>query len=121
MFVRNNELTCVHRKKQYNTGIQAVRFSEDGKVMFSSAGQKEVNVSHLRVGEEDMVSVEFGGFSTNGSLDNDKFERDDDMGGDLRIMGIDVRNKMVNAMEAYLISYVLSDSTVKVPTPGNSN
>jgi hypothetical protein len=106
--VRGNSLETVDRKKQCNTGVQALAFSGDGKVMFSSAGQKEVAISPFRIGEEDIVSVEFGGFSSAGRTDDQTV---DDFGGDLRIMGIDVRDIIAGV---YLVLLVLSDSTVKV-------
>jgi len=108
--VRNDELELVHRKKQFNTGIQALAFSKDGKIMFSSAGKKEMSASSIRIGEEDITSVEFGGYS-NGE---DILERDTDSGGDLRIMGLDVRDTKIGYEDGYMVSLVLSDSTVKV-------
>jgi hypothetical protein len=114
--VRNDELIPVYRKKQFNTGIQALAFSQDGNVMFTSAGQKEVSVLPLRVAGRDIISVEFGGFSSNSIDQEDKFERDEDLGGDLRIMSIDVRKQKVEDIDGYLICVVLSDSTVKVLT-----
>jgi hypothetical protein len=109
-------LETVDRKKQCNTGVQALAFSGDGKVMFSSAGQKEVAISPFRIGEEDIISVEFGGFSSAGRTDDQTVERNDDSGGDLRIMGIDVRDTIVDGTSVYLVLLVLSDSTVKVLT-----
>lgn len=88
-------------------------FSKDGKVMFSSAGQKEVNISPLRIEGRDIVSVEFGGYSSSANQSNEN----EDAGGDLRIMGIDVRDETVDGVQGYLVALVLSDSTVKV-TPG---
>ena len=40
--------------------------------------------------------------------------RDDEQGGDLRVMGIDVRNQKVDTVDGYAVAIVLSDSTVKV-------
>jgi len=108
--VRNTELELVHRKKQFNAGIQALVFSDDGKTMFSSAGQKEVAVSQLRIAEMDITSVEFGGYSNNEVVS----ARDSEHGGDLRIMGMDVRSKRMDNEEGYLVSLVFSDSAVKV-------
>jgi hypothetical protein len=88
-------------------------FSNDGKILFSSAGQKEVFISPLRIGTEEIISVEFGGYSDISRIE-EEFQRDDDMGGDLRIMGIDVRDQIINGQIGYLVSLVLSDSTVKV-------
>ena len=113
--VRHDSLEPVDRKKQYNTGVQALVFSPDGKVLFSSAGQKEVSVSPFRVGGKDIISVEFGGYSS--VTRTEDTERDDNSGGDLRIMGIDVRDQTVCNEHVYLVSLVLSDSTIKV-NPG---
>jgi len=82
--------------------------------MFSSAGAKEVSTSPLRVNGHDILSVEFGGFSSDTKLDDATNDRDDDLGGDLRIMGIDVRDQKMGKMNGYLVALVLSDSTVKV-------
>jgi hypothetical protein len=108
--VQNNELELVHRKKQFNTGVQALVFSKDGSTMFSSAGQKEVAVSQLRIGKEDITSVEFGGYSNNEVVRT----RDSEHGGDLRIMGMDARSQRMDNVEGYLVSLVFSDSAVKV-------
>ena len=109
----NNELEFVHRKKQFNTGIQALVFSNDGKVMFSSAGQKEVCISPVCVEGRDIMSVEFGGYSENMKPVEESRENDD-VGGDLRIMGIDVRDETMEDVMGYLVALALSDSTVKV-------
>ena len=109
----NNELEFVHRKKQFNTGIQALVFSSDGKVMFSSAGQKEVCISPVCIEGRDIMSVEFGGYSDNMKPAEDSRENDD-LGGDLRIMGIDVRDETVEDVQGYVVALALSDSTVKV-------
>jgi len=82
--------------------------------MFSSAGAKEVSTSPLRVNGRDILSVEFGGFSSDTKLDDATNDRDDDLGGDLRIMGIDVRDQKMGDVNGYLVALVLSDSTVKV-------
>ena len=82
--------------------------------MFSSAGEKAVKVSPLRVGDDDMFSVGFGGFSSTMKNTDDASERDDELGSDLRVMGIDVRNQKVDDMDGYLIAIVLSDSTLNV-------
>lgn len=82
--------------------------------MFSSAGQKEVAVSNLRVSGQSFISVEFGGYSSSSKMDTPKVQREDDDGGDLRIMAIDVRYEKVGGADGYLIALVLSDSTVKV-------
>jgi hypothetical protein len=112
--VHDNSLKCIHRKKQCNTGVQALVFSNDGNFMFSSAGQKAVNISPLRIGEYDITSVEFGGFSSTTDTVGNENGRDDEQGGDLRVMGIDVRNQKVDAVDGYAVAIVLSDSTVKV-------
>ena len=62
------------------------------------------------------MSVEFGGFSSNSTGQEEKDERDEDMGGDLRIMAIDVRSQRVDDVDGYLVCMVLSDSTLKVLT-----
>jgi hypothetical protein len=80
--------------------------------MFSSAGQKEASVSTLRIGNDDIVSVEFGGYS--GINNGSDAATDDDSGGDLRVMGIDVRHQRIGEIDGYLVSVVLSDSAVKV-------
>jgi hypothetical protein len=108
--VENDTLEYITRKKQFKTGIQALTFSPDGKVLFSSAGQKEVATSFLRIENEDILSVEFGGFSDASKVENDS----DDDGGDLRVMGIDVRDELFGDVNGYLIALILSDSTVKV-------
>ena len=82
--------------------------------MFSSAGQKAVKVSPLRVGGDDVVSVEFGGFSNTTKNVDDSSERDEELGGDLRVMGIDVRNQKVDDIDGYAVAIVLSDSTLNV-------
>jgi hypothetical protein len=112
--VRNNSLQCIQRKKQCNTGVQALIFSKDGKFMFSSGGQKAVNVSPLRVGDDDMVSVEFGGFSSTTRNIDDGSPRDEESGCDLRVMGVDARNQKVGDIDGYIIAIVLSDSTLNV-------
>lgn len=112
IIVENDTLEFVHRKKQFNTGIQALVFSKDGKVMFSSAGQKEVCVSAIQVEGRDIMSVEFGGYSNNAK--SDESNGNDDAGGDLRIMGIDVRDELLDGVNGYLVGLALSDSTVKV-------
>ena len=112
--VRNGELMCVHRKKQFNTGVQALKFSADGSVMFSSAGAKEVSTSPLRISGHKIISVEFGGFSSDTKPADATIERDDYLGGDLRVMGIDVRAQKLGCVPGYLVALVLSDSTVKV-------
>ena len=112
--VRNEELLFVHRKKQFNTGVQTLTFSADGGIMFSSAGAKEVSTSPLRINGHDILSVEFGGFSSDTNPDDATNDRDDDLGGDLRIMGIDVRDEKMGDVQGYLVALVLSDSTVKV-------
>jgi hypothetical protein len=119
--VRDEDLLDVHRKKQFNTAVQALTFSTDGNVMFSSAGAKEVSTSALRIKGNDILSVEFGGFSSDTKLDNRTIDRDDDLGGDLRIMGIDVRDQKMGDVGGYLVALVLSDSTVKVTTPSMSH
>src|SRR5947207_12236739 len=116
MSVQGDRLQYITRKKQYKTGIQALAFSRDGKVLFSSAGQKEIVISPLRVADEDILSVEFGGFSETSKSCGDS-ARDDDDGGDLRIMGIDVRDEELDDVNGYLIALILSDSTVKVIHP----
>lgn len=78
--------------------------------MFSSAGQKEVAASQLRIGEEDITSVEFGGYSNNEIV----LPRDSEHGGDLRVMGMDVINQRMDDVEGYLVALVFSDSAVKV-------
>ena len=88
-------------------------FSKDGKVMFSSAGQKEVCITPLRIEGRDIVSVEFGGYSDIAKSEEDSRENDDSS-GDLRIMGIDVREQTVDGANGYLVALALSDSTVKV-------
>lgn len=103
----------IHRKKQFNTGIQAVVFSKDGSVMFSSAGQKEVCVSFVQVEGREIMLVEFGGYSDNAKSEEES-NGNDDTGGDLRIMGIDVRDEILDGMSGYLVALALSDSTVKV-------
>ena len=102
-------MKLVHRKKQFNTGIQALTLSKDGGILFSSGGQKEVAVSQLRIEEEDILSVEFGGYRS----DEYTPARNPEFGGDLRIMGIDAREQKIEDEEGYLIALVLSDSTVK--------
>jgi len=82
--------------------------------MFSSAGAKEVSTSPLRINGHDLLSVEFGGFSSDTNPDETTNDRDDDLGGDLRIMGIDVRDEKMGDVQGYLVALVLSDSTVKV-------
>jgi len=59
------------------------------------------------------MSVEFGGYSENIKPVEDSRENDD-AGGDLRIMGIDVRDETVQDVQGYLVALALSDSTVKV-------
>lgn len=113
IIVEDNTLEFVHRKKQFNTGIQALVFSKDGKVMFSSAGQKEVCVSAVQVDGRDIMSVEFGGYSDNAKSEEES-NGNDDAGGDLRIMGIDVRDELLDGVNGYLVGLALSDSTVKV-------
>jgi hypothetical protein len=78
--------------------------------LFSTGAQKKVSISSLVIGEEDIISVEFGGYSN----DRDKSERDNDSGGDLRIMGIDVRDSKLGDLECFWTALVLSDSTVVV-------
>jgi len=85
--------------------------------MFSSAGAKEVSTSPLRINGHDILSVEFGGFSSDTRLDGQPIERDDELGGDLRIMGIDARDHKMGVIDGYLIALVLSDSMVKVTAP----
>jgi len=82
--------------------------------MFSSAGAKEVSTSPLRINGHDILSVELGGFSSDTKSDDTTNDRDDDLGGDLRIMGIDVRDQKMVDVRGYLVALVLSDSTVKV-------
>lgn len=113
IIVENDTLEFIHRKKQFNTGIQALIFSKDGKVMFSSAGQKEVCVSAIQVEGRDIMSVEFGGFSDNAKSEEES-NGGNDTGGDLRIMGIDVRDELLDGVSGYLVALALSDSTVKV-------
>jgi hypothetical protein len=107
-------LRFLGRKKQFNTGIQALGFSSNGKVLFSSAGQKEVSTTSLRLGDEDILSVEFGGFSDNAKIFDGGIERDEDDGGDLRIMGLDVIDYSVGGEDGWLVALVFSDSTLKV-------
>jgi hypothetical protein len=104
----------VHRKKQFNTGVQAITFSANGNVMFSAAGAKEVSTSPLRINSHDILSVEFGGFSGDIKADDETSDRDDDSGADLRVMDIDVRDHKIGHLQGYLVALVLSDSTVKV-------
>lgn len=111
--VRDNDLHCIHRKKQHNTGIQALAFSEDGKVLVSSAGQKEASLSLLRINHTDIISLEFGGYS-NKTIEGYSIDRDEHWGGDLRIMGVDVRGQRTGDIDVYLVCLVLSDSSVKV-------
>jgi hypothetical protein len=111
--VKHNTLQYITRKKQFKTGIQDLAFSQDGKVLFSSAGRKEVAITPLRIEDEDILSVEFGGFSDASKAENDS-ARDDDDGGDLRVMGIDVRDRCFHGVNGYLVALILSDSTVKV-------
>jgi hypothetical protein len=108
--VQNNKLELVHRKKQFNTGIQALVFSKDGSIMFSSAGQKEVAVSQLQICEKDITSVEFGGYSNNETAWPQHLEH----GGDLRVIGMDVISQRMDDVEGYLVALVFSDSAVKV-------
>ena len=82
--------------------------------MFSSAGAQEVSTSPLRISRHDILSVEFGGFSNDTRPDDTTNDRNDDLGGDLRIMGIDVRDEKMGDVQGYLVALVLSDSTVKV-------
>jgi hypothetical protein len=105
----------VSRKKQFNTGVQALAFSGDGQILFSSAGQKETAVSSLLVNGEQIISVEFGGFSSCAETTEGTGARNDDLGGDIRIMGIDVLD-CVPCWEpgCYLVALVLSDSNIKV-------
>lgn len=113
MSVVGDRLEFITRKKQFNTGIQALMFSRDGKVLFSSAGQKEVSVTPLRIEDRDLLSVEFGGYSDASSSEG-QTQRDEDDGGDLRVMDLDVRDQEIEDHPGYLIALVLSDSTVKV-------
>jgi len=110
MAVTDNDLRLVYRKKQFNTAVQGLKFSEDGKVMFSTAAQKEVAVSQARMGDDDLISVEFGGYSK----EEDKSLRDSDLGGDIRIMGIDVRAHKLDNRDGYLVCLVYSHSVIKV-------
>ena len=110
MVVTDNNFNLVYRKKQFNTAVQGLRFSEDGKVMFLTAAQKEVAVSRVRMGDDDLVSVEFGGYSK----EEDKSLRGSDLGGDIRIMGIDVRARKLDDRDGYLVCLVYSHSIIKV-------
>jgi len=114
MSVVGDRLEFITRKKQFNTGIQALMFSRDGKVLFSSAGQKEVSVTPLRIEDRDLLSIEFGGYSDTSKSSEGETQRDEDDGGDLRIMDLDVRDQVIDDHPGYLIALVLSDSTVKV-------
>lgn len=78
--------------------------------MFSTAAQKEVAVSRVRMGDDDIVSVEFGGYSKQ----EDKSLRDSDLGGDIRIMGIDARAHKLGGHQGYLVCLVYSHSAIKV-------
>jgi hypothetical protein len=100
----------VYRKKQFNTAIQGLKFSDDGKVIFSTAAQKEVAVSQVRIGDDDVISVEFGGYSK----EEDKSLRDSDLGGDIRIMGIDAKAYQIDGRNGYLVCLVYSHSVIKV-------
>jgi hypothetical protein len=100
----------VYRKKQFNTAIQGLKFSDDGKVMFSTAARKEVAVSQVRMGEDDVISVEFGGYSK----EPDKSVRDSDLGGDIRIMDVDAKAYKVFGRDGYLACLVYSHSVLKV-------
>jgi hypothetical protein len=100
----------VYRKKQFNTAIQGLKFSDDGKVLFSTAAQKEVAVSQVRMGDDDVISVEFGGYSK----EEDKSTRDSDLGGDIRIMGVDAKAYKVEDQDGYLVCLVYSHSVIKV-------
>ena len=112
--VKNDDLLCAHRKKQFNTGIQALAFSIDGAIMFSSAGEKEVSTSPLRIKGHDILSVEFGGFNNDRIAPDMTNDKDDESCGDLRVMGIDVRDYVLGDVDGYLVVLVLSDSAVKV-------
>lgn len=100
--------------------MQALAFSGDGQILFSSAGHKETAVSSLLVNEEQIISVEFGGFSSSTETTEGTGARNDDLGGDVRIMGIDVLD-CVPCWEPgyYLVALVLSDSNIKVLSPKN--
>jgi hypothetical protein len=108
--VTDKDLHLVYRKKQFNTAILGLKFSKDGTVMFSTAAQKEVAVSQVRMGDDDLVSVEFGGYSK----EEDKSLRDSDLGGDIRVMGIDARGQWLDNREGYLVCLVYSHSVIKV-------
>ena len=111
MAVTDNDFNLVYRKKQFNTAVQGLKFSEDGKVMFSSAAQKEAAVSQVRMGDDDILSVEFGGYSK----EENKSLRDSDLGGDIRIMGLDARAHKLDDRDGYLVCLVYSHSVIKVP------
>ena len=106
-------LKCVHRHKQYKTGITALAFSSDGNTLFSSAGQHEVSYSSLRIGQRDILSVELGGFSKSAAL-NGHVRNSDDSVAYLRIMDLDVCDCEIEQEKAYHVATGLSDSTIKV-------
>jgi len=73
-----------------------------------------MSITPIRLDNENILSVEFGGFSNNmNSNDNDEL-RDEDEGGDLRIMALDIRDQVIRDRKGYLIALAMSDSTVKV-------
>ena len=76
-----------------------------------------MSITPLRIDEEDLISVEFGGFSDTVKTTDGGSSRADDEGGDLRIMGLDVRDQSMGGKRGYLIALAFSDSTVKVSLP----
>jgi hypothetical protein len=110
------EIRCVVASKHQNGKLLLASGSEDTYINFTkgSAGQKEIAISPLRVEDQDILSVEFGGFSNAFKSESDGHGRDEDDGGDLRITGLDVRDKQLDGVDGYLIALIFSDSTIKV-------
>jgi len=119
--VHGDTLRCVHRHKQYKTGIMSIAFSSDGNILFSSAGQHEASFSSLRIGKKDIISVELGGFSKSTAPNGDVSNNDDSV-ADLRIMSLTVCDCEIKQEKAYYVATGLSDSTIKVyPDEGYGN
>jgi len=73
-----------------------------------------MSITPIRLDNENILSVEFGGFSNSMNSNDNEELRDEDEGGDLRIMALDIRDQVIRDRKGYLIALAMSNSTVKV-------
>lgn len=107
------EMNCISIVSKHNTGLQQIQWSSDGQYLFSSAGCEEFFVWRVR----EVPFVQIGIACESAMPPASELP-------DLRIMGFDVTrvvDETENGFDAkFIITIVLSDSTLRVSHPSHS-